>query len=841
MLSSQLLRRTLSLETFDRLRHLLQQTVPSLGEGAAIVTEAILGSLDIPQEQQALRFAVVASEQFSALLLGTPNMPVEGQLWQNPQTTFYQVELTFDFEAIAAFASELDGLVQDNPQARSLLDRASRALTPNDGKIQSSLAIALLDILAPVEATLPLPEKLYPCVSVCQPVEDALRHQVQQERLLYQVSTQIRQSLDLPVILQAAVEQVRHLLQVDRLVIYQFDNFANPPELATQVNGSSAAILSGSAEILQAAPGAMETGETNNPSLTSGLSLMTFSDPPPSETRQDGWKPVSGGGRITYEARSSDAIPSVLQVTEGELCFVQMPKLCQKYRKGFTHAVQDTEVEYAGAPCFLELMRRVQVHAKLVAPIVVAGELWGLVIAHQCGTPRQWLDSEQEFLKQIAEHLAIAIQQAQLYSELKQQAQTLEQRVIDRTHELQDALIAAQAASRAKSEFLATMSHELRTPLTCVIGMSSTLLRWSMGQLNQKQRHYLQTIHDSGEHLLELIDDILDLSQLEAGKTVLNIREFSLSKLAITSLAAHEQKASKNGVELQIDLRVQPERDRFRADLRRVKQILHNLLSNAVKFTPAGGQVILRVWLDNNAALFQVEDTGIGIPEHQIPLLFQKFQQLDASYHRQYGGTGLGLALTKQLVELHGGCIEVESTVSAGSTFTVWLPVQSVNALNSTPSESLPAILETLQGRIVLISEDEETATLICDMLTTAGYQVVWLVEGSAAVEQIALLQPNAAIVDMELPGMDGYEIISQLRQSVAARELKILGLAANALSEASESRLHELASRDCGAGADALLVKPLQPAQLLNQIAKLIAQTVQPPEGTSAVPDANG
>lgn len=245
--------------------------------------------------------------------------------------------------------------------------------------------------------------------------------------------------------------------------------------------------------------------------------------------------------------------------------------------------------------------------------------------------------------------------------------------MIERTQALHDALIAAEAASRAKSEFLATMSHELRSPLTRVIGMSATLLR--LGQLNQRQRHYLQTIYDSGEHLLTLINDILDLSQLEAGKAVLNVSTFSLVTLAQASLRSVAETAQHQTVNLKLDLKFEPLCDRFAADRQRVQQILWNLLSNAVKFTPAGGQVILRIWMENNHAVFQVEDTGIGIPEQQLPLLFEKFQQLNSPYCRLYEGAGMGLALTKHLVELHRGRIEVESTVGVGSSFTVWLPM----------------------------------------------------------------------------------------------------------------------------------------------------------------------
>jgi len=611
--------RTLPLATFEQLRQMLQQMVQVVGTEAAVLTEAVLSSIPMPTEQVE-QFTIVVSQRFSALLVGTPiDCP-----------SSLNARLTFDPEAIALFLSQLSDLLQHYPQAQAALGNYRQILQPNDANLQSEFTLLLLSTLVPEANFNPTPPpEVYPHVSVCQPVEDALRHQIAHERLLNQVTTKIRQSLELPVILATVVGQVREFLQVDRLVIYQFE------ERHRRKQG--------------------EQGRQGRQGEKSHSLLM---------------------GCVVYEARATESIPSVLNYKE-ENCFSPTSPSWEKYRQGFTLAVVDVEVTYALSKCLLGFLKKSQVRAKLVAPIVIQEKLWGLLIAHQCTEPRDWLDSEKNLLRQIAEQLAIAIHQAELMGALTQEKQTLEQRVIERTQALHDALIAAEAASRAKSEFLATMSHELRSPLTRVIGMSATLLRLPLGQLNQRQRHYLQTIYDSGEHLLTLINDILDLSQLEAGKAVLNVSKFSLVTLAQASLRSLAETAQRQTVNLKLDLKFEPLCDRFAADRQRVQQILWNLLSNAVKFTPAGGQVILRIWMENNHAVFQVEDTGIGIPEQQLPLLFKKFQQLNSPYCRLYEGTGMGLALTKHLVELHRGRIEVESTVGVGSSFTVWLPMNS--------------------------------------------------------------------------------------------------------------------------------------------------------------------
>jgi two-component system sensor histidine kinase/response regulator len=398
-------------------------------------------------------------------------------------------------------------------------------------------------------------------------------------------------------------------------------------------------------------------------------------------------------------------------------------------------------------------------------------------------------------------------------TQLQQQQDSLERQVQLRTQELRDAMLAAQSANRVKGEFLAAVSHELRTPLTAIIGMSATLLRWSLGELSQRQRSFLQTIHNSGQKLLELINGILEFSQIEEGKAVLRLSECSLSVLAQQCLQEMQESANAGAIALDLDLRIAPEYDRFIGDVQRIQQILLNLLSNAIKFTPDRGSVLLRLFADGDSVVFQVKDTGIGIAEEQRSLLFQKFQQLDTSYHRLYTGAGLGLALTKQLVELHGGRITVDSTPGVGSVFTVQLPVRPTDSLKVNAGES---DFGTPLGRVVLIEDHEESANILCDLLTAGGYQVIWMVEGSMAMSQIEVLQPVMVILNIQSADSHSDQIVRQLRQNPATKRVKLIALTTDVTSTATQRLLTQV---------DGYLLKPLQPEQILPVIMALVTE----------------
>ncbi|MEM6252247.1 MAG: ATP-binding protein [Cyanobacteria bacterium P01_D01_bin.156] len=524
---------------------------------------------------------------------------------------------------------------------------------------------------------------------------------------------------------------------------------------------------------------------------------------------------------VAYEVCKSSAIVSVLHQTD--IHCQQDASWQQRYTTDTSayYAVDNVIEHYQQFPCLVERLEKAQVRSQLIVPIRLDGEVWGLLVGQRCRAQpsqkshRGWQSWEGQFLSQVATHVEIALHQAHLEHQLQNQKLMLNNQVDERTQNLRDALMAAEAANKTKSEFLATMSHELRTPLTYIIGMSATLLRWSFGELSSRQRDYLNTIHSSGEQLLDIINDILDVAKIEAGRTVLEINDFSLSNLARSSLESFREEAQAKGVDLRINLRLSEGEDSFRADPRRIRQILANLLSNAVKFTDKDGRISLRVWRDPHNVMFQVEDTGIGIPEAQQAVLFEKFKQLETTRQRQYPGTGLGLALTKQLVELHNGSIQVVSTPGKGSMFTVRIPIQHPDGvINSFHS------VEPTTGRIILLEDDESSASLICDLLTAANYQVIWVIEGSRIVHQVEILQPVAIILNQHLVSGNSQYIVDDLKRYVATSGIKVISL----VDADDIDNTHSIPMQ----GFDAHLVKPIAPPKLLNTIQSLTQSLTQ-------------
>jgi two-component system sensor histidine kinase/response regulator len=733
----------LPLATFDSLRVWVEQTARDDDEEAIVLTERAVRVHSLPHVGQ---FTLGVSPQFCAIV------------WANPQDeTLLSVGFSLERDQLQTF---LEDCPLKTPQRNRALKRLQGYQPQPDYHSQVTLNLAqFISDRSPSRPAMPSPQTAKPATT-CQPVEDALQHHRQQEQLLNQVTTQTCQSVALAVLISNTVDRVRRFLELDRLCIYQFDNYNQDDHTGT----------------------------------------------PPGRRRDC----------MTYEALRHEGLASVLSRQDSQH-WQFLNQFRDRYERGDTLILKSEAFDSQLPETSQQYLQKLGIQSHLSVPIRVQGHLWGILLAHQCDRPRLWQSREQEFLEHIADHLSVAIYQAQLYAEVQQQKETLEQRVEQRTQDLRDALVTAQVANQTRSDFLATVSHELRTPLTCIIGMSSTLLRWSFGNLTPKQRDYIQSIYNSGEHLLELINDLLDLSQNESGKTVLSFSEFSLTQLAQEMFCMMVDRATVNGVHLALDLQLREHQDRLCADRDRLRQILFNLLSNAIKFTATGGQALLRIyWQDDRTVVFEVADTGIGIPEDQRSLLFQMFRQLESTYTRQYGGTGLGLALTKQLVELHGGLIKVDSEVGVGSKFTVRLPCHRSTGGEVQPTPPPPIPLPPRKGHVVLVADREDEAVLICDLLTAAGYHTVWMLDGSTALEQIKMLKPVAVMIDRQLPGMDGRELIRLLRQLPNTESLKILLMSDPLTSE-------ELAACQ-EQGADICLIHPIEPEQLLNSIMTLFA-----------------
>ncbi|MEY4511424.1 MAG: hypothetical protein RLZZ450_3546 [Pseudomonadota bacterium] len=378
-----------------------------------------------------------------------------------------------------------------------------------------------------------------------------------------------------------------------------------------------------------------------------------------------------------------------------------------------------------------------------------------------------------------------------------------------------EALIEAQAAelsrakeraeqeSRYKSRFLASMSHELRTPLNAIIGFSELLDQEIFGELTTRQKEYVGYVVSSGHHLLALVNDILDLSKIEAGRMELS-REWVAPLRVIDAVQGSVQPlAQKQGVKLELDL--PSELPDLYVDEMRLRQILYNLISNGIKFTPAGGRVSLRAAVQDDKLLVEVSDTGVGIRAEDLPRLFREFERMEEGGGAKIEGTGLGLALTKRLVELHGGAIYVESKHRAGSKFTVSLPAFGGRVIR----ESERAGADTVSASPVLIVDDDpRAAELIANTLRSAGLSVVVASDASSALELAERLGPAAITLDLHMPGIDGWALLTQLKRSPGTARVPVI-----VCSVVDET------SRALVLGATDYLVKPIASDALLRSL----------------------
>jgi signal transduction histidine kinase/DNA-binding response OmpR family regulator len=444
-----------------------------------------------------------------------------------------------------------------------------------------------------------------------------------------------------------------------------------------------------------------------------------------------------------------------------------------------------------------------KIRSELCVPLSSGSQVLGTLNVESPEVDAFTLD-DQRLLSTLGSNLAMLIERARLFEEVEGAREELQQRA----EALEHANARLKELDRLKSQFLANMSHELRTPLNSVIGFSEVLIDGLLGEMPPERKECVENIYASGEHLMALINDILDLSKIEAGRMELALERFEVADLlenvrkTVTPMI--EEKSQILTLEIAEDL------PRLNADRIRVRQVLLNLLSNAHKFTPEGNEISLSCRLADPATMmFSVSDTGTGIKEEDQELIFEEFRQADGTAAREVEGTGLGLTISKKLVEMHGGSIWVESTFGEGATFSFLLPLDGPTR-EAPEDEDEPVQIQPAE-RVLIVEDDRQFSNLLSLYLRREGYEPIRHYQGPGVLEQARRLEPALITLDIMLPGHDGWETLQRLKSDPNTRDIPVVVISALRNSELALSL-----------GAMDYLVKPVDREALHAVVSRL-------------------
>ncbi|NHF60509.1 response regulator [Flavobacteriaceae bacterium TP-CH-4] len=461
--------------------------------------------------------------------------------------------------------------------------------------------------------------------------------------------------------------------------------------------------------------------------------------------------------------------------------------------------------------------------AFLISPLVIPLYLYAIAASFAVTFLRQ---VDKKFGSQVLFNLLIGKYFKAKEAELAESKEYLEYQVQERTKDLasevaarkktesalRDAKEQAEAANIAKSQFLANMSHEIRTPLNAIVGFSQILQNQSKKfDLDTQFENYLDNIRISGQNLSELINDILDLSKIEAGKIALSEEDMNLKQM-LQSIY-HVNKAAANEKNIVLEYNFRPNTPNFiRSDRSKLKQILMNLLSNAIKFTPEGKKIFLNASLEEKHLLFEVRDEGIGIEPDKQSTIFDPFVQADASVTREYGGTGLGLSITKNMVDLMGGTISLESSLGTGSIFRITVPYHAPERNDLDQGQiKLNALSIPKTSRILVVEDNPMNQDMIKAFFNEINHDILVANDGVEGVKMAFKYKPDLIFMDIHMPGIDGYEAMHRIREKDTSTP--IVAFSADAFKEQQE--------RAMAAGFSSYITKPIQLdilIQCLNQ-----------------------